>query len=630
MSILGILIISFLGIGNTHAQIQKTPVKWKAMIEQESGDTLNVKFSATIEKGWHINSQFNKVQDGPLPTVFDVSKSDQYSLVGGVTEPKPLERVEQAFNNQKLYYFENEVSFVQKIVPKTSDPITVKATISYMSCGSTMCLPPETEDITLHYKAPHTGSENPAKETNLWWIFLGGFLGGFLALLTPCVFSMIPLTVSYFTKNGGVKKAIIYAASIVVIYVALGLIITLTLGPDALNALASNGIVNFIFFLIFVVFAISFLGVFEITLPNSWLNRSDKMSDKGGLIGIFFMAFTLALVSFSCTGPIIGSLLVQAAVSGNVIGPAIGMFGFALALSIPFMLFAAFPSMLKKLPRSGNWLGKVKIILGFLELALALKFLSAFDLVYQLGFLKRELFIAIWIAIFSLFGLYMLGKLKIDDQETQPKVAISSLISSILIFSFVIYLIPGLWGAPLKLVSGFLPPSFYKEWNQDKAVVNTNNASAGIEKHTQSCPQNLNCFHDYDEGVAYAKTVNKPVLLDFTGWSCVNCRKMEDNVWSDPQVWEKLNNDYVLISLYVDDTTVLPEKEQFISGTTGKKIKTIGNKWSDFQTSRFQTNSQPYYVIVNTNGNKLVDPIAYEPDVKKYAVFLQKGIDSNK
>lgn len=634
-SILAILFISFFIKGNVNAQMQKNPVKWKSGIEQGNGDTLYVKFSAVIEAGWHINSQFNNIQDGPLPTSFDIEKSDQYILAGNVIEPTPLSRTEKEFENQTLYYFENEATFIQKIIPRTNDSIVVKAAVTYMSCGSTMCLPPETEEITLSYKPQHQlpvtiQNPTPLKEANLWWVFLGGLIGGFLALLTPCVFSMIPLTVSYFTKSGGVKKAIIYAVSIVVIYVTLGLVITLTLGPDALNALASNGLVNFIFFLIFVVFAISFLGAFEITLPNNWLNRSDKMAGKGGLVGVFFMAFTLALVSFSCTGPIIGSLLVEAAVSGSVTGPAIGMFGFALALSVPFMLFAAFPSMLKQLPKSGSWLGKVKVILGFLELALALKFLSTFDLVYELGILKRELFIAIWIVIFSLLGLYMIGKLKLDDYDKSSKTSVGGLISSILIFSFVIYLVPGLWGAPLKIVSGFLPPSFYKEWSQHKATVTSDSNNTVAEKHSQPCPQNLNCFHDYEEGLAYAKKVNKPILLDFTGWSCVNCRKMEDNVWSDEVVWAKLNNNYVLISLYVDDTSPLPEHEQIVSKTTGKRIKTVGNKWSDFQTAKFQTNSQPYYVLMDTNGNTLSDAVAYEPNVKVYADFLQKGIENFK
>ncbi len=627
-----ILLVCF-SVFKSFAQIQENPVQWKTTIEKGKGDELLVHLKATIKDGWHINSQFNAIQEGPLPTVFEFEKSDQYTLVGKVEEPKPLSRIEETYENKTLYYFEKEATFVQKVIPKANDSISINGNVTYMSCSGTMCLPPETEAITLKYKPQNlttvnnTSSTQPIKETNAGWTFLGGLLGGFLALLTPCVFSMIPLTVSYFTKNGGVKKAILYAGSIVVIYVTLGLTITLTLGPDALNALASNGIVNLIFFLIFVVFALSFLGAFEITLPNSWLNKSDKMADKGGLIGIFFMAFTLALVSFSCTGPIIGSLLVEAAINGSIVGPAIGMFGFALALSIPFMLFAAFPSMLKKMPKSGSWLGKVKVILGFLELALALKFLSTFDLVYQFGFLKRELFIAIWIVIFSLFGFYMLGKIKFDEYENKSKVSISGLISSILIFSFVVYLVPGLWGAPLKIVSGFLPPSFYKEWNQDKTIAGTGSDNTVVEKHSQSCPQNLNCFHDYEEGLAYAKEVNKPVLLDFTGWSCVNCRKMEDNVWSDANVWDKLNNNYVLISLYVDDTTPLPQNEQYISTTTGKKIKTVGNKWSDFQTTKFKTNSQPYYVTVDTDGNMLNKPVAYEPNAEKYAAFLQKGMD---
>ena len=629
------LLFLCLSVFHCFGQIQENPVNWKATIKQGKSDTLLVNITATVKKGWHINSQFKSIQDGPLPTVFEFAKLGQYTLVGNVLEPKPLSRIAKEYNNQTLYYFENEAAFIQKIVPKTNDSITIKATIAYMSCSSTMCLPPDTQAITLKYKPEHALVSKPymapAEESSISWVFFGGLLGGFLALLTPCVFSMIPITVSYFTQNGGLKKAIIYSASIVIIYVTLGLTITLTLGPDALNAMASNGTVNFIFFLIFVVFAISFLGAFEIILPSKWLDKSDKMTDKGGLTGIFFMAFTLALVSFSCTGPIIGSLLVEAAIGGSITGPAIGMFGFALALSIPFMLFAAFPSMLKKLPKSGNWLGTLKIILGFLELALALKFLSTFDLVYKLGFLKREIFIAIWIVIFSMLGLYMLGKLKLGEYETKVKVSISGLISSIVIFSFVVYLIPGLWGAPLKLVSGFLPPSFYKEWTQNTANTAFTVTDHDVtEKHAQPCPQNLNCFHDYAEGLAYAKKVHKPILLDFTGWSCVNCRKMEDNVWSEPAVWEKLNSNYVLISLYVDDTSPLPENEQIVSPTTGKKLKTVGNKWSDFQTTKFKTNSQPYYVITDTDGNTLTKPVAYEPDAQTYAQFIQKGIENFK
>jgi len=627
------LALLWLSIPESFGQVQQDPVQWKMAIEKGIGDTLIVTLKANIAEGWHINSQFDAIPDGPLPTVFDFKKSNQYSLVGSITEPKPLSKVEESYGNLLLYYFEKEAVFRQKILPETSKGFTVGATISYMSCSSTMCLPPETLEISASY-----GMESGAvainqanaelKESNVGWIFAGGFIGGLLALLTPCVFSMIPLTVAYFTKNGGIRKAVIYAVSIIVLYVTLGLAITLALGPDALNALASNGIVNLIFFVVFAVFALSFLGAFEISLPSGWLNRSDRLAGQGGWIGLFFMALTLALVSFSCTGPIVGSLLVEAAVNGSILGPAIGMFGFALALSIPFMLFAAFPGMLKKLPRSGSWLGKVKVILGFLELALALKFLSNFDLVYQLGLLPRELFIALWVVIFSLLGLYLLGKLRLGDYDYSDRTPVSGLVSAVVIFGFAVYLIPGLWGAPLKLASGFLPPSFYKEWIQETAGKTANATIETAQGHSRSCPQGLNCFHDYEEGLAYAKIQDKPILLDFTGWSCVNCRKMEDNVWSEPQVREKLHSDYVLISLYVDDRTPLPKEEQRVSATTGKKITTVGNKWSDFQTTNFRTNSQPYYVVLDTKGKVLNRPVAYEPNVQRYAAFLQEGIDA--
>lgn len=614
-------------------QIQQDPVAWKATIAKGGGDTLIVSLSAEIKEGWHINSQFNAIKDGPLPTAFVFERSSSYTLAGETAEPKPSSKIEDAYDNQVLYYFEKRAVFRQKIIPTAREGFTFGVAISYMACSSTMCLPPETRELRLSYGLPvisgTKGHQDTLKGSNAGWIFLGGFVGGFLALLTPCVFSMIPLTVAYFTKNGGLKKALLYAASIVILYVVLGLAVTLTLGPDALNALASNGMVNLAFFLIFALFALSFLGAFEISLPSGWLNSSDRMAGKGGMAGIFFMALTLALVSFSCTGPIIGSLLVEAAVNGSIAGPAIGMLGFALALSIPFLLFAAFPGMLMKLPRSGSWLGRVKVILGFLELALALKFLSNFDLVYQLGLLHRELFIAVWIVIFSLLGLYLLGMLKLDPYDAPSHTPVSGLIGALMVFSFVVYLIPGLWGAPLKLASGFLPPSFYKEWTKADSAQAAERDKTG-RSHTGSCPQDLNCFHDYEQGLAYAKEQNKPILLDFTGWSCVNCRKMEDNVWSEPKVWEKLNSDYVLISLYVDDTTPLPESEQSVSATTGKKIKTIGNKWSDFQTSKFLTNSQPYYVVMDTNGNVLNKPVAYEPDPEKYAAFLQQGIDNFK
>jgi thiol:disulfide interchange protein DsbD len=512
-----------------------------------------------------------------------------------------------------------------------------------MACSDEMCLPPESKELAIvisekpemRISAADTSIGNTSETDNrkAWAIFFAGFIGGLLALLTPCVFPMLPLTVSFFTKrsktkSAGIRNALIYAGSIILIYVTLGLTITLLLGPDALNALASNSIVNLAFFLIFVVFAVSFFGAFEITLPSKWLNASDRASDKGGLIGIFFMAFTLSLVSFSCTGPIIGSLLVQAAVNGNVAGPAIGMLGFALALAIPFTLFAAFPGWLNSLPKSGGWLNSVKVVLGFIELALALKFLSSVDLAYHWGFLTREVFIALWIVIFSLLGLYLLGKLRLPHDSDQRHTSIPGLLSGIIVLAFVVYLIPGMWGAPLKMISGFPPPAFYTEgWSSQNTVNPTGpQASPAISDNEFNCPHNLNCFHDYEKGMAYAKEVNKPVILDFTGWSCVNCRKMEDNVWSDQKVLSLVNNDYVLISLYVDDKTPLPESGQYISEVTGNKIKTIGNKWSDFQTTRYKTNSQPYYVLLDHEGNTLAPAKGYDSSIEKYVEFLTTGI----
>jgi thiol:disulfide interchange protein DsbD len=378
------------------------------------------------------------------------------------------------------------------------------------------------------------------------------------------------------------------------------------------------------FFIIFLIFAVSFLGAFEITLPSSWINKADSASERGGLIGIFFMAFTLSLVSFSCTGPIIGTLLVQAAVGGNVINPILGMTGFSAALALPFGLFAAFPGWLNSLPKSGGWLNSVKVVLGLLELALALKFFSNVDLAYHWGILTRELFIALWIIIFTIMGFYLLGKLKFSHDSEIPYVSIPRLLFAILTFSFVVYLVPGMWGAPLKIISGFPPPTFYTEgWS----LGGGNQAeSTGIPGTDPShCPHNLSCFHDYDLALNYAKQTGKPLMVDFTGWSCVNCRKMEDQVWIDPMVLQRLRNDYVLVSLYVDDKTELPENEKKVSVTTGKKIKTMGNKWSDLQTIRFKTNSQPYYVLLDHQENPLNQPTGYDPDIQKFIRFLDEG-----
>lgn len=479
-------------------------------------------------------------------------------------------------------------------------------------------------------------------QQSLWAIFLAGLLGGFAALIMPCIFPMLPLTVSYFTKTAqsrgsAITKAIIYGLSIIVIYVAFGLIITVIFGADALNDLATNGVFNLVFFLLLIVFAISFFGAFEITLPSAWANKMDEQSDKGGFLGLFFMAATLALVSFSCTGPIIGTLLVQAATSGALLGPAVGMFGFSLALAIPFALFAMFPSWLNSLPKSGGWLNSVKVVLGFLELALALKFLSNVDLAYHWEWFDREIFLVLWIVIFGLMGIYLLGKLKFSHDSPVEFVTIPRLFLSIIVLAFTVYMIPGLWGAPLKSISAFLPPlqtqdfDLYTPSISGNQTVSTQNKSATPHKYADifKAPLGLNAFFDYEEALAYAKTNHKPIMIDFTGHACVNCRKMEASVWTDKAVYNIISNDYVLLQLYVDDKTDLQPGEQTVSAQ-GKKITTIGKKWSDFQASRFKANSQPFYVLLDDSGNLLVPPQGADYNADSYKAYLQTGLDAFK
>ena len=643
------------------------PVHWSFSVEQKDATTATLILKAKIDVPYHIYSQTNVGGIG-LPVEFKFTKSKNYELAGKVTEPKAKEEYDET-EKVTLKYFEKEVIFKQNIKIKTDKPFTIEGVATHQACNNEGCLAPTDVDAAFEINkgakqesAPEIKTEtkpietatldtstiapqetaptvdqataagnfqlsndskvleaacgetaNPEEDSgSLWTTFLLAFIGGFLALLTPCVFPMIPLTVSFFTKRSptrakGISNALIYAASIIVIYVALGLLITILFGSDALNDLASNGYMNMIFFVVFIIFALSFFGAFEIVLPSSWVNKADHKSEQGGLIGIFFMAFTLALVSFSCTGPIIGSLLVTAS-RGGYLGPSIGMFGFSLALALPFALFAAFPGWLNTLPKSGGWLNTVKVVLGFLELALAMKFLSNVDLAYHWGFLKREIFIAIWIIIFGLCGIYLLGKLRFSHDSEVKHTSTGRLVVSILFLSFTVYLIPGLWGAPLRLISGFPPPEFYKEW-----VTSAN-----------ECPHDLTCFHDLDEGVAYAKAQGKPVMIDFTGWNCVNCRRMEDNVWSQPKVLKQLREEYVVISLYVDDKKELPENEQTVSKFTGKKIRTVGNKWSDLEASIYNKNSQPYYVLIDHTGKLLAHPIGFT-DADTYADFLEEG-----
>jgi thiol:disulfide interchange protein len=475
-------------------------------------------------------------------------------------------------------------------------------------------------------------------ETSLWSIFIVGFLGGLAAIVMPCIFPMIPFTVGYFTKRhsskaGSIGMALLYGLSIVVIYVTVGLVITMVFGSDALNELSTNGTFNFLFFLLLVIFAASFLGAFEIALPSSWINKADAQSDRKGFAGIFFMAATLALVSFSCTGPIIGTLLVKAFAMGSFFpGPVVGMLGFSLALALPFTLFAMFPSWLKGLPKSGGWLNSVKVVLGFLELALALKFLSNVDLAYHWEWFDREVFLVLWIIIFGLMGFYLLGKLKLPHDSELKYLSPVRLFLAIATLAFSLYMIPGLWGAPLKAIAAFLPPQqtqdfdLYSKAVADQGFIATVNHPKKKYDDIFEAPYNLNAFFDYEEGTAYARKVNKPVMIDFTGHACVNCRKMETTIWSDPEVMKQLREDYVLVQLYVDDKTKLPAAEQKVSAYSGKKISTLGNKWSDLQASVFNTNAQPYYVLLDQYGSQLVPASGADYSAENFNSFLKEGL----
>jgi thiol:disulfide interchange protein DsbD len=488
-------------------------------------------------------------------------------------------------------------------------------------------------EVTPLVKAD-TKATAPVKEEqkDLFTIFFLAFLSGFAALLTPCVFPMIPMTVSFFTKQSktkaaGIRNAIVYGISIILIYVILGLAVTAIFGADALNALATNVWFNIIFFLLLIVFAISFLGAFEIMLPNSWANKVDKQADRGGIVGILFMALALAIVSFSCTGPIVGTLLVQAASLGGI-APVIGMLGFSMAIALPFMLFAMFPGWLNSLPKSGGWLNTVKVVLGFLELALAFKFLSNADLVLQLHLLEREVFIAIWIAIFGTLAFYLLGKITLPHDSPLSFISVGRLLLGLLVLTFTIYLVPGLWGAPLKLISAFPPPMQYSE--SPFGVGNSSGGTAlgaALPEGAKYGPHKIITFDDYENGLAYAKKVNKPIMLDFTGHACVNCRKMENNVWSDATVLPILNNDVVLISLYVDDKRELPKAEQTVTAS-GDEIITIGDKWTEFMISKYKTNTQPLYVLTDLEGNNLnpEKPTISYVGVKEYYDWLKAGI----
>lgn len=619
------------------------PVKWTFASKELGNGEYELQFKAEIDEHWHIYSQ-KLAEDSIERTVFEFDTLKGVELIGKTEEPTPITEYDKV-NEMTLSFFENEVVFTQKV--RLTEPNgKIFGALSCIACDDEKCLPPEWVEFEFELsgevgEATVSSSDEDKSDTSWVGIFIAGFLGGLFALLTPCVFPMIPLTVSFFTKQSktkakGISNALIYGAFIIFIYVVLGFIVTVTFGPDALNALSTNVWFNLFFFFLLVVFAISFLGAFEITLPSSWVNKADQASDKGGLIGIFFMAFTLSLVSFSCTGPIIGTLLVEAAVHGGVLGPIMGMTGFSLALALPFGLFAAFPGWLNSLPKSGGWLNSVKVVLGLLELALALKFLSNADLVVQAGLLSRELFLAIWIGIFGTLALYLFGFIRFPHDGPVDNISVPRYLFGLFALVFTIYLIPGLWGAPLKIISGFPPPNFYSESPNGfgasggvgaTAVLSDDGKIVGDPEH---CPHGLPCFHDYNEGLEYAKESGKPILLDFTGWACVNCRKMEEQVWSDSRVLKRLREDYVLISLYVDEKTKLPEEEQIEVqiGTKTKKLRTVGNRWSYMQAERFGTNSQPYYVVLNHDEKQLGKPASYDPDIEKYIEWLDAGLEA--
>ncbi len=654
-----ILILIALLVAITTFGQEFNPIQWKVAVQETATDAYTLSFEATLEKGWHLYSQQEVETEEIAPTATEFTfynEAKAFELIGATTEPDGIQKYDKVFE-MEIKYFEEKVTFTQQIKRLDPSVSTIKAEVYYGLCDDEKCLAPDittfdialsgqvTEDIgdatkltgtdTQQSQALNAGikgweqfPKETVKDQSYIKIFILGFLGGLIALLTPCVFPMIPLTVSFFTKGAknrqkGLVNALLYGFFIFTIYILLSLPFHLldSLDPEILNTISTNVVLNVVFFVIFIVFAISFFGYFEITLPASWSTKMDsKATSVGGIVGVFFMALTLALVSFSCTGPILGSLLGGSLSSnGGAMQLSFGMGGFGLALALPFGLFALFPNWLNSLPKSGGWLNAVKVVLGFIELALAFKFLSNADLVAHWGFLKREIFIGIWIFIGIGLALYLFGKIKFPHDSPLQKLSKSRQGLGILTIAFVIYLLPGLSNtvfANLKLLSGFPPPLFYSIYEK--------------EAHG---PLGLNAYTDFEAGVAAAKAANKPIMIDFTGWACVNCRKMEEQVWSHPQVMQLLKNKYVLISLYVDDREQLPTEAQFQflkkSGAV-KSIRTVGDKWATFQTVNFQNNSQPFYVLLDAEMHLLNTTIAYTPDEQVYIDWLEKGLQNFK
>lgn len=659
-------LVAFLAFANGFSQVLD-PIKWKSKTEKISETEYNLILLGTIEPEWHMYSQFTP-DGGPLPleVSFKNTGSD-FVLVGKMKESATKRQFNETFEVDEIY-FEKKVILTQRVRIANPGLKKINLLIDYQVCkescinltkkfvfeipvsaasvsdtiaplipevDSTQSTAKEVDSTLVAPQKSEVAAPKKDEQKGLFTIFIIAFLSGFAALLTPCVFPMIPMTVSFFTKQSktkaqGIKNAIFYGISIIVIYVLLGFLVTWIFGADALNALSTNVWFNIIFFGLLVFFAFSFLGAFEIMLPNSWANKVDQQADRGGVIGILFMALALAIVSFSCTGPIVGTLLVEAASKGGI-APIIGMFGFSLALALPFMLFAMFPGWLNSLPKSGGWLNTVKVFLGFLELALAFKFLSNADLVLQLHWLEREVFLSIWIAIFGTLALYLFGKITMPHDSPMTHISVGRASLGILVLTFTIYMIPGLWGAPLKLISAFPPPMEYSE--SPLGIGSSNAAEVILPKGAKRGPHGIVIFDAYEEGVAYARSVNKPIMLDFTGHACVNCRKMENNVWSEKNILSLLKEEVVVISLFVDDKRKLPKNEQTISKESGNTIETIGDKWTEFMISKYKTNTQPLYVVTDAEGNNLnpeTPTTSYNPDVNLYEEWLKQGIKNFK
>ncbi|MEA1877550.1 MAG: cytochrome c biogenesis protein CcdA [Bacteroidota bacterium] len=650
------LLLGFL-LPLAQAQILE-PVQWTFKSEKVSKTEYDLIFSATIEDEWHLYSN-DLPPGGPMATVISYESTDGFELLGDLgVSPVPEDGFDEDFQMQVKYH-SYSATFTQRIKVINNSPINITGEVSYQACNDETCVPgyndfefklgetEQTTDIVASDKSSGKTKIDPYAPVDLgskslWGLFFIAFLAGLIALLTPCVFPMIPMTVSFFMHGGKNKRkslfeAVFFGLSIIAIYTIIGTLVAILFGPGVANFFSTHWIPNVFFFLIFMFFAAWFFGMFEINLPNWMVSKSDKRVDKGGIGGPFFMAFTLVLVSFSCTGPIVGTILVESA-GGAVLEPIIGMLGFSIAFALPFTLFAIFPSWLSNMPKSGGWLNSVKVVLGFIEIALGLKFLSIADQTYHWGILDREVYLALWIVIFAMMGFYLLGKLKFKLDSDTNYISVPRLLMSLVTFAFVVYMIPGMFGAPLKALSGYLPPMSTHDFDIHE-IIRNNAGTGGISeaensicekpKHSDQLhlPHGLLGYFDYDQGLACAKSQNKPVFIDFTGHGCVNCRQMEDRVWGDPRVLKRLREDFILIALYVDDKNIkLPEDEWVISSYDGKVKKTLGKKYQDFQITRFNQNSQPLYVLLDTKGEPLVPPRSYNLDVEAFIDFLDSGL----